>query len=85
MVNYAEECRDLGIKFIYDPSQQLARIDRDEFMTSLDGAAVLTVNDYELEMAKKLSGLDTNGLLEHVDAVVVTRGAEGASVYTAPA
>lgn len=83
MVNHAEQCRELGIKFIYDPSQQLARIDRDEFMTSLDGASVLTVNDYELEMAKKLSGLDTNGLLEHVDAIVVTRGADGASVYTA--
>ncbi len=83
MVNYAEQCRDLGIKFIYDPSQQLARIDRNEFMVSVDGAAVLTVNDYELEMAKKLSGLDIDGLLEHVDAIVVTRGADGASVFTA--
>ncbi|MCO6453156.1 MAG: carbohydrate kinase family protein [Caldilineales bacterium] len=82
MVRYAGECRELGIKFIYDPSQQLARIDRDEFMRSAEGAAVLTVNDYELEMAKKLSGLDIDGLLDHVGAVVVTRGAEGASVYT---
>ena len=52
MVLYAQQCRDLGIKFIYDPSQQLARIDSDEFMSSLEGAAILTVNDYELEMAK---------------------------------
>ena len=72
MVNYAEQCRELGIKFIYDPSQQLARIDRTEFMAGMDGAAVMTVNDYELEMAKKLSGLDTDGLLEHVGAIVVT-------------
>jgi len=83
MVNYAAQCRELGIKFIYDPSQQLARIDRTEFMTSMDGAAILTVNDYELEMAKKLSGLDTEGLLERVGAIVVTRGADGASVFTA--
>ncbi|NOX63672.1 MAG: carbohydrate kinase family protein [Chloroflexi bacterium] len=82
MVKYAQECRDLNIKFIYDPSQQLARIDRDEFMESLEGAAVLTVNDYELEMAKKLSGMDERGLLQHVDALVVTRGAKGSSVLT---
>lgn len=85
MCNHAQECRELGIKFVYDPSQQLARIDRQEFMAGLEGAAVLTVNDYELGMARRLSGLDEAGLLDHVGALVVTRGAEGASVYTAGA
>ncbi len=82
MVNHTEACRDMGVNFIYDPSQQLARISRDEFMTSVQGANVLTVNDYELEMAKKLSGLDETGLLELVEAIVVTRGPDGASVIT---
>ncbi len=82
MVNHAAACRDMGVRFIYDPSQQLARISTDEFLTSVQGAAVLTVNDYELEMAKKLAGLDEAGLLELVDAIVVTRGADGASVLT---
>lgn len=82
MSNYARQCRDLGIKFIYDPSQQLARIDSAEFMESMHGAAILTVNDYELELAKKLSGLDLTGILDHVGAVVVTRGKSGSSVFT---
>ncbi len=82
MVKYAGECRSLGIHFIYDPSQQLARINHKELMESMEGAAVLTVNDYELEMAKKLSGMDEAGLLQHVGALVVTRGPDGASVYT---
>ncbi len=82
MVNHTEACRDMGVPFIYDPSQQLARISRDDFMTSIQGAAVLTVNDYELEMAKKLSGLSESGLLEYVQAIVVTRGPDGASVIT---
>ncbi len=72
----------MGIRFVYDPSQQLARIDRAELMDSMEGAAVLTVNDYELEMAKRLSGLDEAELLEHVGALVVTRGPDGASVYS---
>ncbi len=82
MVNHAAACRDMGVNFIYDPSQQLARISRQEFMDSVQGASVLTVNDYELELAKKLSGLDEAGLLDIVDAIVVTRGADGASVLT---
>ncbi len=82
MIRYAEQCRELGIKYVYDPSQQLARLSADELMRSMEGADVLTVNDYELEMTKKLSGLDEDGLLEHVGALVVTRGSEGASVYT---
>lgn len=82
MVKYARECRELGIRFVYDPSQQLARIDRAELMDSMEGASVLTVNDYELEMAKRLSGLDEAELLEHVGALVVTRGPDGASVYS---
>jgi adenosine kinase len=82
MVNHTTACRDMGVHFIYDPSQQLARISREEFMSSVQGASVLTVNDYELEMAKKLSGLDEAGLLEMVEAIVVTRGADGASVLT---
>ncbi len=82
MVNHTEACRDMGVPFVYDPSQQLARISREEFMTSLQGAAVLTVNDYELEMAKKLSGLQERELLEYVGAIVVTRGPDGASALT---
>ncbi len=82
MVNHTQACRDMGVNFIYDPSQQLARISHEEFMTSVQGANILTVNDYELEMAKKLSGLDEAGLLELVEAIVVTRGPEGASVIT---
>ena len=82
MENHTQACRDMGVNFIYDPSQQLARISGDAFMRSVQGAKVLTVNDYELEMAKKLSGLDEAGLLEIVEAIVVTRGPDGASVLT---
>ena len=82
MVNHTEACRDMGAPFVYDPSQQLARISRQEFLTSLRGANVLTVNDYELEMAKRLSGMDEFALLEYVEAIVVTRGPDGASAIT---
>lgn len=80
MRRYAEECRQLGVPFVYDPSQQLARMNGEELVESMAGARVLTVNEYELEMAKAKSGLDEAGMLELVSAVVVTRGPRGSRV-----
>lgn len=80
MRQYAAECRELGIPFIYDPSQQLARMDGAEFVDSLRGARVLTVNEYEYEMARSKCRLDEQGLLELVETIIVTRGAAGSTV-----
>lgn len=80
MRQYAEECRQLAIPFVYDPSQQLARMTGEELVESMKGARLLTVNEYELEMAKQKSGLDEETMLALVDTIVVTRGAEGSTV-----
>ena len=79
MLNYAQECRELGIKFIFDPSQQLARLDGAQVRRGLDGAYALSVNDYELEVLKQKTGLDEAGILDQVSLLVVTRGADGSS------
>jgi len=80
MSRYAEECRELGLSFVYDPSQQLARLDGEDLVRSMRGARVLTVNEYELEMAKSKTGLDEAGMLRLVDTIIVTRGAHGSTV-----
>lgn len=80
MRRYAEECRNLSLPFIYDPSQQLARMSGHELVESMRGARVLTVNEYELEMAKQKSGMNEDSMLEVVETIVVTRGAEGSQV-----
>ncbi len=80
MHKYAQECRELAIPFVYDPSQQLARLDGTTLLESMAGARVLTVNEYEYEMVRQKSGLDEAALLELVDAVVVTLGAQGSKV-----
>lgn len=82
MRRYAEECRQLGVPFVYDPSQQLARMNGAELVESMTGARVLTVNEYELEMAKAKSGLDEADMLQLVQAIVVTLGPRGSRVIT---
>jgi adenosine kinase len=83
MQQYAEECRALGIRYIYDPSQQVARMDGDALKDGLVGASIVVCNDYEFEIIRQKTGLDERAVIQCVrEAVVVTRGAQGATVLT---
>ena len=44
------------------------------------GASVMTVNDYELELVKNKTGLSESEILDEVRMLVITRGAEGATL-----
>lgn len=83
MVQYAQECRAMGIRYIFDPGQQCARMEGDELEAGLVGANIVISNDYEFGLIKDKTGLDPEALLERSEAVIVTRGAEGSSIYTA--
>src|SRR3954468_17740123 len=50
MVQYADECRTLGIKFIFDPGQQCARMSGEELAAGISGAFIVICNDYEFEL-----------------------------------
>ena len=82
MVQYAEECRTLGIPFIFDPGQQCARMSGDELADGVDGAAIVIVNDYELELLRTKTGQSEPDLLRHAGALIVTRGEKGSTVIT---
>jgi adenosine kinase len=83
MTQYAEECRTLGIPFLFDPGQQCARMSGPELLDGLTGADVLICNDYELELIRQKTGLDEPGLLDRAARLVVTRGEHGSSILTA--
>ncbi|MCI0518699.1 MAG: carbohydrate kinase family protein [Chloroflexi bacterium] len=82
MQGYAEECRQLGIPYIYDPSQQIVRLTGEELRRGIDGALALFVNDYEFALVQKATGLSPDQILERAQFLVVTRGEQGASVYS---
>ena len=57
MVQYADECRTLGIPYIFDPGQQCARMSGDELKEGVVGATVLICNDYEFELLRQKTGM----------------------------
>ncbi len=80
MVQYAAECRALGIPYLFDPSQQVARLSGEELAEGVRGAYVVVCNEYESEIIRDKTGLDAVAMLESATAVVVTRGEHGARI-----
>ncbi len=82
MTKFAAECRQLQIPYLYDPSQQVLRLEGPELARDMEGAQFLFVNDYEFGLISKKTGWDLTQMLKHVQVVVVTRGKDGADLYT---
>lgn len=82
MDRYVRECTLHNIPYLYDPGQQVVRSDPAELRRGVDGANSLFVNEYEFELLQKHTGLSLKEMLDRVSYLVVTLGAEGASIYT---
>ena len=86
MDKYPRECRELGIPYIYDPSQQVVRSSPESLRNGVVGADILIVNDYEYELLKDRTGMDDAEIRRAVHrAVIVTQGAEGARIWAGQA
>jgi adenosine kinase len=80
MAKYAAECRELRIPYVYDPSQQVARLSGDEILAGLRGAGILIANEYEFGVIAKKTGLSEAEMLADVSTLIVTRGSEGSTI-----
>jgi adenosine kinase len=83
MLRHSDVCRELGIPFAADPSQQMARMSGDEIKLLIEGASYLFLNEYELALAMQKTGWSDREILERVKYRVVTLGSKGAKVESA--
>ncbi|MFN2232827.1 MAG: carbohydrate kinase family protein [Anaerolineales bacterium] len=81
MVKYPQECVELGIPYLFDPSQQIPRMTAEELRMGVEGASALMVNDYEYELIKNQTGMQDNEILKNLNFMVITRGEQGATIF----
>jgi adenosine kinase len=81
MTQYAEECRTLRIPYIFDPGQQCARMSGAELRDGIVGARVVICNDYEFELIRQKCGMGEADVLNVAEALIVTRGENGSTIY----
>ena len=82
MMKFPTECRELGIDYLYDPSQQVLRLEGSEIARDMEGAHFLFCNDYEFGLISKKTGWSLDQILDHVRTLVITRGKDGADLYS---
>lgn len=82
MFAHAQRLTDLGIPFVFDLGQAMPLFDGDDLHAMIAMASILTANDYEASIIEQRTGKSIEQLAANLKAVVVTRGAEGSSLYT---
>ncbi len=80
MVQHSAECREYGLRFVADPSQQIARMHGDQLHSLIEGADLLLTNSYEKDLLQSKTGLSDADLLSMVDIRVTTLGADGVDI-----
>jgi adenosine kinase len=82
MFLHTEECRELGLAFAADPSQQLARLSGDEIRKLIDGATYLFTNDYEWDLLLQKSGWTEAEVMSQIGLRVTTLGPDGVDLVS---
>lgn len=82
MIEHAEQFAAAGIPFIFDPGQGMPLFDGDDLDRFVGQATWLAFNDYEAKLMQERTGRSPQQLARKVEAVIVTRGGQGSTIYT---
>ncbi|HEY0295496.1 MAG TPA: carbohydrate kinase family protein, partial [Bordetella sp.] len=82
MFAHAERLNKLGIPFIFDLGQAMPLFDGADIERMIRLAQVLTANDYEASVIEQRTGRQIADIAKTMQAVIVTRGGEGATLMT---
>ena len=82
MIQHAKEFSEASVPFIFDPGQGLPMFEGDDLKEFIEQATWLAMNDYEAELMSDKTGLSRQQMAEQVDAMIVTKGAEGSDIFT---
>ena len=84
MLRHTRACRDRGVSFAADPSQQIARMGGADLRALVDGARYLFTNEYERALLIRKTGWPADEVLRRVGTWVTTIGPHGAIVESSP-
>ena len=82
MLQHARDCAAAGIDLIFDPGQGLPMFNGAELKDFIEMATHVAVNDYEAELLTERTGLSLDQIAQRVDTLIVTRGENGADIFT---
>jgi adenosine kinase len=81
MIDHARDFASAGIPYVFDPGQGLPMFSGPELLELFAAARALTVNDYEARVVEQTTGRSMAAIAASGVAVVVTRGADGSTLF----
>jgi adenosine kinase len=87
MMQFTVECRDIGLPYVFDPSQQIVRLSAENLAEGILGAKAVFLNKYESKLVEKMTDLKPVDLLESQAGyedkfAVITLGELGTRIFT---
>ena len=82
MIQHADGFAEAGIPFIFDPGQGLPMYDGKDLKRFVEQATWVAVNDYEWHLIQEKTGWSESDVTQLVEALIVTRGADGSVIHT---
>ncbi|MFT5141013.1 MAG: adenosine kinase [Lysobacterales bacterium] len=82
MLQHSRDFRELQIPHIFDPGQAMPLFNGDDLRTFIKQADWVVANDYEFQLIQERTGMSLDDVAAQVEALIVTRGGEGSTIYT---
>ncbi|MFH1833242.1 MAG: carbohydrate kinase family protein [Candidatus Levyibacteriota bacterium] len=82
MNSFVNQAKKLNIPYLYDPAQQIPRIEKEELKNAIDTAEILIGNDYEIALIIKKTGFSKKQIIDKVKVLITTLGKEGSIIET---
>ncbi|MFX0179511.1 MAG: PfkB family carbohydrate kinase [Candidatus Hodarchaeota archaeon] len=80
MTNFADQLNNLKIPTIFDPGQVTPLFPKELLINIIKKSEILIGNAYEIEQIKKRTGFSEKEIIEHVKAIITTKGSEGSEL-----
>lgn len=82
MATFVQQAKSQNIPYLYDPAQQIPRINTKDLMDGIEDATILIGNDYELAMITKKTGWEKQEIQKRVKILITTLGEKGSVIET---
>ncbi len=81
MQQHSRDFQQLGIPHLFDPGQAMTLFNDPELVQFIKEADYIVLNDYEFQLLQERTRLNGQQIAEQVEALIVTRGPQGSSLY----
>ena len=82
MLRHVRGFHEADVPCMFDPGQGMPLFSGEELLECVHKSRYVILNDYEAELLQARTGENLATLARHVEALIVTRGAEGSVIHT---